>query len=345
MGEAMKAVLVERASDDLSDLRIGTAPEPVAAAGEVIVAVEAASLNPIDWKLATTGFPTWSGPHVAGVDGAGTIIALGDGVDTFALGDRVVWHGDLSRPGVFAQQAAVPAHVLARIPSGVGFLAAAAVPCAGYTAYQALIRKARIGPGDTVVIQGAAGAVGGFGVQIAAQAGARVIALARPDAAERVRALGAHEVLSSRGDDLAAEVRALTDGYGADAYLEIANPGDARRSLSLVRLNGQLLVVDPPAVTDQVPPFSTGAGIHEVALGAAYLAGHLPTQRDFALIGDAMMEKLARGRLDPLIAAVVDLDAVPAELKRLRAGGVGGKIVVAIGARAAAERVDLPAKG
>jgi len=334
----MKAVLIERPADDLSGLATGTVAEPVAGTGEVVVAMEAASLNPVDWKLATSGFPAWTYPHVPGLDGAGTILAVGDGVGTFSVGDRVVWHGDLSRPGVFADKAVVPAHVLSHIPSGVGFLAAAAVPCAGYTAYQALIRKARIGPGDTVVIQGAAGAVGGFGVQIAAQAGARVIALARADAASRVRVLGAHEVIDARADDLAARVRALTDGYGADAYLEIANPGDARRSLSLLRFNGQLLVVDPPAVMDEVPPFSTGAGVHEVALGAAYLAGHLPTQRDFALIGDAMMEKLARGRLDPLIAAVVDLDAVPAELKRLRGGGIGGKIVVAIGARAAAER-------
>ncbi|GAB5374625.1 MAG: zinc-binding dehydrogenase [Acuticoccus sp.] len=334
----MKAVLIERPSEDLSGLGTGMVAEPVAAPGEVVVAMEAACLNPVDWKLATTGIPAWTYPHVPGLDGAGTILAVGEGVGNFAIGDRVVWHGDLSRAGVFAEQAAVPAHVLSHMPSGVGFLAAAAVPCAGYTAYQALIRKARIGPGDTVVIQGAAGAVGGFGVQIAAQAGARVIALARADAAQRVRALGAHEVLEARDADLAAKVRALTDGYGADTYLEIANPGDARRSLALLRFNGQLLVVDPPAVMDEVPVFSTGAGIHEVALGAAYLAGHLPTQRDFALIGDAMMEKLARGRLDPLIAAAIDLDAVPGELKRLRGGGIGGKIVVAIGARAAAER-------
>lgn len=339
----MKAVLVERASEDLSGLTVGTAAEPRAGAGEVVVAMEAASLNPVDWKLATTGVPDWHYPHVPGLDGAGTIRALGEGVDSFSVGDRVVWHGNLARPGVLAEEAVAPVHVLSHIPSGVGYLAAAAVPCAGYTAYQALMRKARIGPGDTVVIQGAAGAVGGFAVQIAAQAGARVIAMARPDAAGRVRALGADEVLNGRDDDLAGKVRALTGGYGADVYLEIANPGDARRSLSLLRFNGQLLVVDPPAVMDEVPAFATGAGIHEVALGAAYLAGHLPTQRDFALIGDAMMEKLARGRLDPLIAAVVDLDNVPDALKRLRGGGVGGKIVVAIGARAAAERAARPA--
>jgi len=334
----MKAVLVERASEDLSGIVVGTAAEPSPAAGEVLVAVEAASLNPVDWKLASAGFPSWTFPHVPGLDAAGTVVAVGEGVDAFAPGDRVVWHGDLSRPGVFAEMALAPAHVLTRIPSGVGFVAAAAVPCAGYTAFQALVRKARIGPGERVVIQGAAGAVGGFGVQIAAAAGARVIALARAEAADRVRALGADEVLDPRDPDLAGKVRALTDGDGADAYLEIANPGDARLSLALVRFNGHLLVVDPPAAMAHVPPFSTGAAVHEVALGAAYLAGHVPTQRDFALMGDVLMERLARGRLDPLVAAVVDLEAVPAELARLRRGGVGGKIVVAIGERARAER-------
>lgn len=334
----MKAVLVERASEDLSGIVVGTAAEPSPAAGEVLVAVEAASLNPVDWKLASAGFPTWTYPHVPGLDAAGVIVSVGPGVAAFAEGDRVVWHGDLSRPGVFAEKAVAPSHVLSRIPSGVGFVEAAAVPCAGYTAYQALLRKARIGPSDTVLVQGAAGAVGAFGVQIASQAGARVIALARPEAADRVRALGADDVLDHRDADLADRVRALTDGYGADVYLEIANPGDARISLAMVRFNGHLLVVDPPAQMASVEPFTTGAAVHEVALGAAYLAGHVPTQRDFALIGDDMMERLARGRLDPLLSSVVELDAIPAELARLRGGGIGGKIVAAIGEGARAER-------
>ncbi|XWN32667.1 MAG: zinc-binding dehydrogenase [Devosia sp.] len=334
----MRAILVEHTGDDLSGLTVGESAAPTPGPGEVSVAVEAASLNPVDWKLASTGFDTWRMPHIPGLDASGMVSAVGEGVEAFAPGDPVVWHGDLSRPGVFAEEAVVSAHVLSRVPSGVCFLDAAAVPCAGYTAYQALMRKARIGAGDTVVIQGAAGAVGGFGVQIASQAGATVIALARADAEDRVKALGAHHVLNHRSPSLEDDVGVLTNGEGADVYLEIANPGDARKSLALVRFNGQLLVVDPPAMTADVPPFATGAGIHEVALGAAYLAGHKPTQRDFAIIGDDLMGRLARGTLDPLIASMVALEDIPQALKDLKAGGIGGKIVAAIGPHAKAER-------
>lgn len=335
----MRAIIVETASDDLSGLSAADVAQPAPAENEVLVRIEAASLNPVDWKLASTGFQTWTRQHVLGLDAAGEITAIGSGVDAFRPGDQVVWHGDLSKPGVFAEYAVVPQHVLSHIPSGVGFVAAAAVPCAGYTAFQALIRKAHIKPGDNVLVQGAAGAVGGFGVQIAAQAGARVIALAKASAVERCKALGADVVLDRDDADLAEKVRALTDGYGADAYLEIANPGDARRSLALVRFNGQLLVVDPPAQMADVEPFSTGAGVHEVALGAAYLAAHYPTQRDLARIGDDMMDRLARGKLDPLIAEVIGLEDIPAALKRLRGGGIGGKIVAAIGDRAQSEQL------
>lgn len=333
----MRAIIIDTPGPVGTAMRPAEIDPPVAGPGEVLVRIEAAALNPVDWKLAEAGHPAWVYPHVPGLDGAGVIEAVGQGVAAFAAGDRVVWHGNLARPGVFAEQAVAPWHVLSHIPTGVGFVEAAAVPCAGYTAWQALHRKARIGPGDRVVIQGAAGAVGGFGVQIARQAGATVIALARPDAFDRVRALGADVVLDSRAPDLAEQVRGHTGGEGCDAYLEIANPGDARRSLALVRFNGHLLVVDPPARMEEVPPFATGASVHEVALGAAYLAGHLPTQRDFARIGDAMMDALARGRLDPMVTEVVTLEEIPAALARLQRGGVGGKIVAAIGARARAE--------
>jgi NADPH:quinone reductase len=337
----MRAIVVEApgAAPMLADIN---PPKP--GRDEVLVRVEAASLNPVDWKLAETGHPAWTFPHVLGLDAAGVVVQAGPDVVGFTEDDRVVWHGNLARHGVFAEYAVAPWHVLSRIPSGVDFVAAASVPCAGYTAWQALMGKARIAPCEHVLIQGAAGAVGGFGVQIARQAGSHVIALARPDAFERVRALGADVVLDTGAPDLADQVRAASGGNGCDVFLEIANPGDARLSLQFLRFNGHLLVVDPPARMEAVPAFATGASVHEVALGAAYLAGHLPTQRDFALIGDAMMDRLARGKLDPLLAAIVTLPDVPDALNKLRRGGMGGKIVAVVGAQGGRD-ADLRAQG
>ena len=327
----MKAIVVQEITKDMSGVAIGDVAKPSPGPGELLVRVEAAALNPVDWKLSGGAFPNWTVPHIIGLDAAGVVEAAGPSVTGWTAGDRVVWHGNLWQPGVFAEFAVAPAHVVSRIPAEVDAMAAAAVPCAGYTAYQGLVRKARLERGQVVVVQGASGGVGGFGVQIAAGEGATVIALARPEQEARVRALGAHHVVDYRMPDLRDRVRALTpDGYGADIMLEVVNPGDARKSLELLHYNGQLVTVDPLPNLSQTPAYTYACSLHEVALGGAYGAGHLPTQRDFARIGDYFMERLARKTMSPMIEHAIDFLQIPDYLRRLRDGDITGKIVARV---------------
>jgi len=327
----MKAIVVPRAGGGLESVVLADVPVPEPGPGEVRLRVEAFSINPVDWKLAVSGHPKWSYPHVLGLDAAGTIDRIGPGVTAWQAGDRVVFHGNLSKPGVFAEHAIAPDHVISRIPHGVLPEAAAAIPCAGYTAYQALFRKAKIERGQTLLVQGANGGVGGFAVQLGVAAGARVIALAKREHHEAVRRLGAEIVLDYRDDDLAGKVRALTEGgYGVDVMLEVANPGDARKSFAFIHYNGQLVSVDPLPNMSEVPAYTYACSVHEVALGGAYLAGHLPTQRDFAVIGDDLLSRLAAGSLDPMIDEVIDMAAVPDALGRLRRREVTGKIIARV---------------
>lgn len=327
----MKAIVVPRAGGGLESVVLADVPVPEPGPGEVRLRVEAFSINPVDWKLAVSGHPKWSYPHVLGLDAAGTIDRIGPGVTAWQAGDRVVFHGNLSKPGVFAEHAIAPDHVISRIPHGVLPEAAAAIPCAGYTAYQALFRKAKIERGQTLLVQGANGGVGGFAVQLGVAAGARVIALAKREHHEAVRRLGAETVLDYRDDDLAGTVRALTEGgYGVDVMLEVANPGDARKSFAFIHYNGQLVSVDPLPNMSDVPAYTYACSVHEVALGGAYLAGHLPTQRDFAVIGDDLLSRLAAGSLDPMIDEVIDMAAVPDALGRLRRREVTGKIIARV---------------
>lgn len=327
----MKAVLCSAPDPDLATTALAEVPVPEPAGGELLVRVHAASLNPVDWKLAAGIAPWWHEPHIVGLDAAGVVAAVADGVAGFEVGDRVVWHGNLDRQGVFAEYATVEAHVVSRVPDAVSFRSAAALPCAGYTAFQGLMRKARLQADDVVVVQGASGGVGGFAVQLASAVGARVIALARPEQADRITRLGADHVLDYRATDLAEHVRALTpDGAGADIMLEVVRPDDARRSLDLLRYNGQLVCIDPLPDLSRVPPYTYAASIHEVALGGAYAANHLPTQRDFAAIGDELLGLLVAGRLDPMIEQVIGIDEIPTCLQRLRNREVDGKIVAQI---------------
>lgn len=326
----MRAILCTKPTDDLSTTALTDVDVPDPDAGEVRIKVNAVSLNPVDWKLCAGVAPWWSEPHIVGLDAAGVVDATGEGVNDWSPGDRVVWHGNLNRQGVFAEYATTPAHVLSRIPDDIEDTHAAALPCAGYTAFQGLVRKARIGAGDVAVIQGATGGAGGFGIQIAKARGAHVIALVRKEEAEWARRLGADDVLDYRDPDLPARVRAVNGGEGADIIFEVANPGDARKSLDLLRYNGQLVTIDPLPDLSETPAYTYAASIHEVALGGAYAQGHLPTQRDFAVIGDEMLQMMREGQLDPMITETMALEDIPDALKRLRARQVKGKLVAVL---------------
>ncbi|MBB5755098.1 zinc-binding dehydrogenase [Prosthecomicrobium pneumaticum] len=329
----MKAIVVPRSGGGLDSVALAELPMPEPGPGEVRLRVEAVSLNPVDWKLAVSGHPRWTFPHVLGLDAAGTVDAVGPGATAWRTGDRAVFHGNLSKAGVFAEYAIAPEHVLSRVPDGVPAEAAAALPCAGYTAYQALFRKVKIEAGQTVLVQGANGGVGGFAVQLAATAGARVIGLARAEHHAAVRRLGAETVLDYRDADLAPRIRALTEGgHGVDVMIEVANPGDARTSFAFIHYNGHLVSIDPLPNLAEVKPYTHAISVHEVALGGAYLAGHTPTERDFARMGDDLLARLAAGSLDPMIEERIDMAAIPDALGRLRCRAVTGKIVARIAA-------------
>lgn len=326
----MKAVICTSPDPAFKTLSIQDCALPQPGPGQIRVRLRAASLNPVDHKLASGFLPWWQavGPRIVGLDGAGVVDAIGPDVTGWQLGERVVWHGDLGRDGVLAEYALADAHVVARIPEGVSFEVAAALPCAGLTAYQALVRKARVGQGDVVLVQGASGAVGGFGLQIARCFGATVIALARPAEQARVRALGADHVLSRTDPALRDKIRALTGGYGVDIMLEVARAEDARQSLDLIRYNGHLLCIDPLPNMTQVSPYTYAVSVHEVALGGAYAAGHLPTQADFALMAQELLALVAQGKVDPLISSIVPFAEAPAALQQMQADPPAGKIVV-----------------
>lgn len=152
----MRAVVCDGADKRLSTLHLRQLPVPAAGPGEVRVRLHAASLNPVDWKLADGTVPWLNAPLIMGLDGAGVIDQVGDDAGNRQVGDRVVWHGNLSKPGVFADYGIAPAHVLARIPDQVSFAAAAALPCAG------MILDRR----DPALVEKIRALTGGYGVDV-----------------------------------------------------------------------------------------------------------------------------------------------------------------------------------
>ncbi|MFF8908153.1 NADP-dependent oxidoreductase [Streptomyces olivaceoviridis] len=244
----MKAMALRRYGRT-EDLEWTELPDPKVAPGEVLVRVKAAGVNPVDWKLAEgrldavmeTGFPL-----VPGWDVAGVVERVGFDVTEFAPGDEVFGYirKDWAQFGAYAELVSAHVRLLAPKPAALTWEEAAGVPLAGLTAYQA-VQRIGLQQGETVLVHGAAGGVGSFGVQIATALGARVIATASERNHDFLRSLGAVPV--AYGDGLRDRVRELAP-QGVDAAVDFAGHDAVDVSLDLLDDPGRLAsVVDPEA--------------------------------------------------------------------------------------------------
>ncbi|TDW88105.1 NADPH2:quinone reductase [Kribbella pratensis] len=229
-----------------ADLRLVTdAPIPVTGPGEVLIRVVAAGLNFVDISQARGTFAGGpQPPYVAGIEAAGEVTAVGEGVE-LELGTHVV--GVSIRGGAFAEYLVLPAVAALPVPAGWDDEQALGLVVSWPTALAAL-RLGGLGAGQTVLIHAAAGGTGQAAVKMAKHYGATVIATASPEKHEVVRGLGADHVLSSRSADLAAEVLRLTDGVGVDLTLESVGGPTLDASLSATkRVTGRVVVFGLPA--------------------------------------------------------------------------------------------------
>ena len=241
----MQAAYIEETGGP-EQIRIGTLPDPSAGAGEVLIQVKAASVNPIDTYirggLVAMELPV---PFVIGSDLAGEVLALGEGVTGWSVGDQV-WasnQGLLGRQGTTSEQACVAADYLHPIPEGVSEEEAAAVALVGITAHIGLVHRAKVQAGETVLVNGGAGGVGSMVVQISKALGARVIATAGSD--ERVakaKEFGADAVIQYRAEDVAARVQELAP-EGVNVFWETRREADFEWAVPLLAKRGRMVVM------------------------------------------------------------------------------------------------------
>ena len=202
----MKAVLLSGHGGP-ENLRYAETADPVAGEGEVVVNVHAASINAADWKVRLGGFGyNLKFPHILGRDFSGTVRALGAGVTDFAVGDPVFGVMDAGIEGTYAEQLTIKAAIIARKPDGVSHAQAAAMALTSLTAIWALEDTAQLKSGETVLIQGGAGGVAGFAIQLAKHIGAHVITTASSGNTDYVKGLGADRVIDYRAEDFAKTV-------------------------------------------------------------------------------------------------------------------------------------------
>jgi NADPH:quinone reductase-like Zn-dependent oxidoreductase len=248
-GAFMKAVRFHEYGDP-SVLSYEDTAQPEPAAGQVLIEVAATSFNPVDAGIRAgylrQVFPVTL-PHIPGIDVAGTIVRLGDGVTGWAAGDQVIGFLPMVSDGAAAEFVAVSADVLAAAPSTIPLTSAAALPAAALTAWQALFDHAELRADQRVLINGAGGGVGGFAVQLAKQAGALVIATASPRSADAVRAEGADQIIDYTTTTVAD---ALTEPV--DVVLNLVTASDTQMAAltGLVRTGGVIVTTATPAAAD-----------------------------------------------------------------------------------------------
>lgn len=304
---------------DLRDLRLEEVPTPQPAAGEVLVRIRAASINPVDWKIATGHFRVLVRgglPRTMGSDFAGEVTASGPGVTTLACGDRVFGFVDpfTRSGGTFAGFAAVPAMCVQRMPEALTFQDAAALACAGATAVS-LCNLGRVVDGSRVLVNGASGGVGHLTVQVARARGAEVTATASAARHDFVRQLGASRCIDYRHEPM------MQWPGGFDAVLDCVPsiPRPMQRAL-LAPLGHYVTTVPGPAtfLLDPIANRLGGVQRHGVML------------RPDAGAVDEYLGYLAQGRLRPSIEQVFPLHEARPAIERSRAGHVQGKIVLQV---------------
>lgn len=325
----MKAIVLDQPGPP-DTLHLAEMPQPAPQAGEVRVRVQAVGLNPADYKFALRGFRTWIYPFILGLDVAGTIDAIGPDVTNWSIGDAVYYHGNLAKPGGFAEYAIAPAVAIAPMPKNFSFAEAAALPCSGFTAYQVLHRKLAIRAGQTLLVQGGAGGVGGFAIQLAALAGLRVITTCSAANFDWVRQLGATDMIDYAKEDVLTQVKALTGGRGVDAIVDGVSGASATAGLDMLAFGGGIACVNGLPDLAKLQSFGRALSVHDVALGGAHLCGDVVAQQQLAEIGQAFGELASAHQFNPLLQELIALEDIPPALVRLSQRHVRGKIVAQI---------------
>jgi NADPH:quinone reductase len=320
----MKAI-VAREFAPLDALEYADWPEPQAGPGEVVVAAEAIGVNFPDGLLVQGLYQMKpEPPFVPGMEMAGPVVAVGEGVTSFKLGDRVATLGTL---GAYAEKMAASARTVFPLPDGVSYEDACALMCGYGTSHYALKQRGQLQPGETLCVLGASGLTGIAAVQIGKAMGAKVIGVASSEEKRRIaRDAGADIVIGY--DNLRDDLKTATQGKGVDVAFDPVG-GDSFDALARsMGWGGRLLVIGFASGTIPKLPVNLtlvkGFSVVGVFWGAF-------TQREPKAYADNMGELLAwyaEGKVKPVIEGVYPLADAPAILKRVLGRGATGKLVL-----------------
>ena len=326
----MRAVLPAAAAGDGAP-RVGDWPDPVAGAGELLIAVAGAGINWADLLQLRGLYPPPAGASpIPGLECSGTVAAVGAGVEGWHRGDRVM---ALLAGGGHAELVAAPAGQVMPLPANLSFDEGGGVPEAGVTAWTNLVAEGGLQPGEVVLVTGASGGMGTMIVQVARALGARPIAAGRdPEALAELRALGA-EAAVLLDDELPERVRRATGGAGADLALDLVGGDHFPLALAALRAGGRLVLVG--LLAGARAEVDLGLVLRRrLRIVGSVLRPRRPAEKSNLVEGFATfaLPRLADGTLRPLLRQTFPLERAAEAYAALARGGVRGKIVLSISA-------------
>ncbi|QKG56661.1 NADP-dependent oxidoreductase [Hymenobacter sp. BRD128] len=301
----------------IDKLQVGSLDLPNLSAGDVQLLVKAAGVNPVDAvvraghfaQVVPSVFPT-----VPGWDVCGIVEKCGPGVTRLAVGDEV--YGYVRQPvaqhGTFAERIVVPENLLAKSPAKLSWVEAGGLPLAGLTAYQSVIKAGQLKAGETILILGASGGVGGSAIQLAKDAGATVIAVASADSAGHMKKLGADYTIDYKAGPVAETVKKMAPD-GVDLLFDAISGDTLTQSLATLKPTGRLISVLNDGKALQLP-----AGVHFQHVMAQ------PSVPDL----DHLRELADAGKLTVPIAATFSLDDVKKAFEQIESHHTTGKVVI-----------------
>ncbi len=326
MEKNMRAVVIDRTGGP-DVLRLADVPTPEPAAGEILIRVACAGVNPADWKCREgylSRFMPYRFPFVIGFDASGVVAAVGACVKDFVPGQRVFAQTEVGagKWGSYAEYVAVSQDCVVPIPDNLGFAEAAAVPTPALAAWTGLFDEGGLKPGQTVLVHGGAGAVGTFAVQLATAAGASVAATCSTARQDELMALGCDRAIDYRSSDIAGSLAAWAPA-GVDVVLDCVGCGTLPNGIDLLRPGG-ILVAILTLVNGDNGPDSAEATRRGMRTAVAY--SKMP--------GGARLREIASliasERVRPPRIACLPLEQAGRALDLVQSGKAPGKLVLRI---------------
>ena len=322
----MKAIVCE--AWGLPDtLVVRERPDVVPEAGKVAIKVEAAGVNFPDVLIIQNKYQFKPElPFTPGGELAGTVMAVGEGVTQFKAGDRVI---AFVGQGAFAQQIAVPVQSVMPMPPGMDFDTAAAITLTYGTSHHAVVDRAQLKAGETMLVLGAAGGVGTAAIQIAKAAGARVIAAAGSDAkCEACKTLGADAAINYTTQNLRDELKPLTEGQGPDVIYDPVGGDLSEAAFRSIAWRGRYLVIG--FAQGQIPALPLNLALLKGASLVGVFWGEFAKREpghNARMLGE-LAAWYGAGKIKPVLDRVLPMEELPAAFARMAAREVVGKLVL-----------------